>query len=75
MKLDIEIDSRNNGKFFHKNKGISGASKCKLLALRDITKECGINKFYTQNYLNKESAVLENCKKILIVLPIDTTKY
>lgn len=75
MNLEIEINERNNGKFFHKNKGIDGATKCKQIALKDITKDCGEGKFFTRNYINSECAVLDTCKNVLIIIPIDTTKY
>lgn len=75
LNLKIEIDKRNNGAFFQKNKGIKGATSCKSQALLDITKDCGEGKFFTQNYLNKESRVLDCCKKILIVLELNTTIF
>jgi hypothetical protein len=38
MNLDIEIGKRNNGCFFHKNKGIKSSKDCKRLAFQDILK-------------------------------------
>jgi len=75
MNLEIEIDKRNNGFHYHKNKGIKSSKECKLQALKDITLECGENKFYNKNYIYCESRVLDTCKKILIILPLDTTIY
>jgi len=75
MNLEIEIDKRNKGGFFHKNKGIKSSSECKRQACLDISTECGEGRFFTQNYISRESKVLDNCKKILIVLELDTTIY
>ena len=77
MNLNIEKHSRkiNKGFFFHKCKGIKDISSVKSIALRDISEECGENKFYTKNYVNIENRVLIACSRTLIVLSIDTTKY
>ena len=75
MILKIETDKRNNGCFFHKNKGIKGATECKYIALKDITSECGEGKFFTRNYINSESQVLDTCKNVLTIIYLDTTKY
>jgi hypothetical protein len=75
MNLQIEKDSRNTGIFFQKNKGIKGSTECKRQAMLDITKDCGEGKFFTQNYVSRECQVLDACKKILIVLELDTTIY
>lgn len=75
MNLDIEISDRNNGVFYHKNKGIKSSIECKSIALKDITEECGENKFYTRNYVHVESRVLNMCKKIVEIIPINTTIY
>jgi hypothetical protein len=75
MNLDIEKDKRNNGSFYHKSKGIKSCVACKSLALKDITEECGTDKFYTRNYVNVESRVLDTCKNKLIVISINTTIY
>jgi len=75
MNLDIEIDKRNSGCFFHKNKGIKSSKECRLQALKDISYECGDGKFYTRNYISAECQVLDTCKKILIIIPLDTTIY
>lgn len=75
MNLEIEIDKRNTGKFYQKNKGIKGSVQCKRQAMLDITKDCGEGKFFSQNYIGRESQVLDNCKKILIILELNTTIY
>jgi len=75
MNLDIEIDKRNNGLYYHKNKGIKSTKECKLQALKDISMECGENKFFTRNYISNECQVLDTCKKILEIIQIDTTIY
>ena len=46
----------------HKTKGIE-CSSAKRWASLDISEECGESKFYTMNYVYKESLVLNYCKK------------
>lgn len=75
MNLDIEKSKRNRGISFHKCKGIKNITDAKKIALKDITEECGENKFYTKNYVNIESEILMACTRVLTVLKIDTTKY
>ena len=46
----------------HKTKGIE-CSSAKRCASLDISEECGESKFYSMNYIYKESLVLNYCKK------------
>lgn len=75
MNLEIEIDKRNTGKFYQKNKGVKSSFECRRQAILDITKDCGDGKFFSKNYISIESQVLDNCKKILIILELNTTIY
>ena len=56
IETSIKIDLKNKGHYFHKAR--LGQSKCKQIAMRDITNECGIDRFYTINYLGIENKVL-----------------
>lgn len=47
--------------------------RCKILAMRDIAKECGEAKFYTQNYLRLEKIIVSST--LFEYFPIDTTIY
>jgi hypothetical protein len=53
---DIRIHPKNKGHYFHKAR--LGQSLCKSIAFKDISKECGKDKFYSMNYLGIESQVL-----------------
>lgn len=73
MNLEIEKDTRSNNCI--KMPYGTSSKEARRIAILDITTECGNGKFYTKNYIQTEGQVLENCKKVLIVLPIDTTIY
>lgn len=75
MNLEIKIHKRNKGFCFNKMPYGTSSSEAKRIACMDITLECGENKFYSRNYILREGQVLDNCKKILIILPLDTTIY
>jgi hypothetical protein len=49
-----------------------GGTKCKQIAMRDISEECGEGKFYNQNYITKESIVMGACKCKMKVYSINT---
>jgi len=60
--LDIIKGDRCYTDSFHKSR--VGGTLTKEIAMRDITKECGENKFYSKNYIPIEFLVLQNlqCK-------------
>lgn len=75
MNLEVEIDKRNNGYYFQKNKNIRSSKEIKRIAIEDMKEITGENKFFKRNYLGIERIVLDNCKKIIKIISIDTTKY
>lgn len=66
--MDLSIKkSKEYSKYHHRTGGIK-SSHTKSQALKDISSECGKNKFYTQNYIILEKRVLEVCSfKELII--------
>lgn len=72
MKLDIEIDKRNKGKYFQKNKGIRSSKEIRELAIKDMAKETGQGEFYHIAYLSMENRILSTCDVIVEILTIDT---
>jgi hypothetical protein len=71
--LEIQKSNRGKGKYFQKAR--VGQSKTRLLASKDISMECGENKFYTKNYLVFESQILQLQFYFIDSIEIDTTKY
>lgn len=59
MNLKIKKSNRSAGFYFHKMPRL-GASKCKRLALKHISKECGKNKFFSKNYIQIESKIIQD---------------
>ena len=72
INLDIEIDRRNNGKFFNKNKGIRSNKEIRDIAIKDMSEETGEGKFFNRPYLGVESRVLSTCDVVLEVFSINT---
>lgn len=72
MNLNIEIDKRNIGKYFHKMPGIKSNKIIKKLAIKDMAEETGEDKFYHKAYLSSESIVLSACDVIIEIIPINT---
>lgn len=65
MDLRIKKDKRNTGKYFFRNGGIKSNAEIKSIASREISSECGKDKFFNKNYLVIESVVLSTCDNIV----------
>jgi len=74
MNLNIEIHKENMTGAFHKAKGFN-CTKSKNYASKDISKECGIDGFYSRNYIGLESKVLQYSKINLTTRTIDLKQY
>ena len=58
IDLSVEKDRRNNGYHFRKAPSGLDITTARSQAAKDITEECGEDKYFSRNYVNIESVVV-----------------